>query len=628
MCGIAGLVGPRAYDAGLLTLMMERIAHRGPDGRGTWRDRNVALGHLRLKIIDLSENAAQPMVDPASGNILIFNGEIYNYIELRRQIGDRYRFRTESDTEVLLASYAVWGTACLKYLRGMFAFALWDARSEHMFLARDRYGIKPLYYRQTPDCFMFASEIKSLHQLPGLPDGLNAPRVMEFMCARQLDSTRETMFHGILQVPSAHYTLVGRDGGGPRFVKYWSLPPRGERQFQPQDSIAFLEKFRETVSLHLRSDVPLGALVSGGLDSSSIACLSRDLLGGGTLHTFSSVLETPNEENALIPYVQQRVKGIDHEIRLDGKSFLESLGQVIYHHDEPIADASMYAHHRLCQLAKQSGVTVLLSGNGGDEILGGYPSHVYAFLGSLLKSGAVWSLAQAARQYSMNRNEPCGLLWLRALQEALPVPVRRLHKHLEFWRATRHVDLGVSVRTLPFFYSIAQDPFTANFDNNLFHWTVPPFLHYEDRNSMAHGVEVRVPFLDHEFVEYTLQFSAASMVGGKTKRMLRNAMKGIVPDKVLEQRGKFGFAAPLDVFLSGPETEVLDRYVQLVELVPFIDREKAMQLARAYYRDGTTGRISIFWRTFSIAVWYEMFFVRRWRDSAANCDPWQRRISV
>ena len=622
MCGIAGIVGAPAQDE-RLSIMIRRMSHRGPDGRGTWRDDKVALGHLRLKIIDVSDNAAQPMIDPTSGNVLIFNGEIYNYLELKQQLGSKYRFRTSSDTETILAAYAEWGPECTSHLRGMFAFALWDAQRQRMFLARDRFGIKPLYYREAPGCFVFASEIKALHRLPGLSEGVNALKVMEFICARQLDTTAETMFQEIHQIPPSHYAWVGRDGRRSNFLRYWEVPRIGNKTFMREDRGSIREKLMETVSLHLRSDVSVGAFVSGGLDSSSLACIAGELLGRGKLHTFSSVLAQKTEENALIPHVQGKVGGIDHAIQLDGDSFLEDLPEVIYHHDEPLADGSMYAHFELCKLARHYGVPVLLSGNGGDEVFGGYATHIYAHLGSLLKSGAMGSLRKAVKRLASNRTESASSLWLRALHEALPISFRRFHKHLQFQKFVKHVDLGVSVRELPFYFSDAKDPFTANYVNNLCHWTVPPFLHYEDRNAMAFGVEVRVPMLDHKLVEHMAEYSPAALVGGMTKWTLRESMRGIVPAPILDQRGKYGFAAPLDVFLHRRPRETLDRYESLIRNVPFFDRRKAVEIAQNYYRAGlaSTPDGSIFWRTFSIAIWYERFFVQRWQDSEMPVDP-------
>ena len=366
MCGIFGLIGPSA-DHDVAATMLRRLRHRGPDGEGIWRRGDVSLGSARLKIIDLSDAAAQPMTDPATGRVLTFNGEIYNYRELARELSGAYDFRTRSDTEVILAAYARWGEDCVRHLRGMFALALWDPVRRAVFLARDRFGIKPLYVRSDPGAFLFASEIKAVVNLGRIDAGYNETMIASFLCSRLQDTGRQTMFAEVTQVLPSESVWVDESGVAAPAAKYWHLPPIGHETFDEAGASRMRDQVLESVSLHMRADVPLGCLVSGGLDSSAIACSVAHLTGGQPLHTFSSVLAHTNDENALIPDVERAVHAIPHHVALQGHGFLDTVRSLIRFQDEPIADASMYAHFELMRLAREAGVRVVLSGNGGDE---------------------------------------------------------------------------------------------------------------------------------------------------------------------------------------------------------------------------------------------------------------------
>lgn len=609
MCGITGIIGQN-FDHRHLGSMMRRIAHRGPDGQGHWTNGPISFGHLRLKIIDLSERAAQPMICPSTGNVLVFNGEIYNYRELRAELATQYSFQSDSDSEVLLASYTVWGIEFLQRLRGMFAFALYDALRQQILLARDRFGIKPLYYRQKSGAFLFSSEIKGLLGLPELTQSVNFEKVFGFIAHRHLDTDSETFFQEIKQLPQASFAWVNHRGEMSMPEEYWSLPEVGERPFEPKDRAVFREKLAESVRLHLRSDVPLASLVSGGLDSSSIACLAWEALGKDCdFQTFSSILEEKNEENALIELMQAHLQGaVHHGVVFDGSNFLEELPRITYHQDEPLADASMYAHWELCKLARQNGVKVMLSGNGGDEVLGGYASYIYALLGRLLKKGNWRLLAHYLFIFSRNRSESFAQLFLRAVQEALPFPLRERHKQSQSLLAEDLLNEAFSTKNYTFYPHHRPDPYAANLLNNFCSWTVPPFLHYEDRNSMAFGVEIRVPMLDHKFVEFVTAYRPEDLLKSRSKQALRESMRGLVPDAVLDQKLKFGFAAPLERFIAYTPTATHRCFREHVGNVPFLNQKLAGQLAKEVLINRRQNHFVYFWRVLSVAVWYNVFF--------------------
>ncbi|MCA0446049.1 MAG: asparagine synthase (glutamine-hydrolyzing) [Bacteroidetes bacterium] len=613
MCGIAGIAG-QVLNPSLLTGMMDKIAHRGPDGRAKWESvSGFQLGHLRLSIIDLSAEADQPMKCPVSGNVVVFNGEIYNYLELKKELSGFYPFKTSSDTEVMLAAYLKWGDAFLSHLRGMFAFALFDLSKNSLLLARDRFGIKPLYFRNENGYLLFGSEIKALLNVNGLSHSVNELKVLEFMCSRQLDCDDQTLFSEIRQLRPATWMKVNHKGEITGTGEYWTFPDQfGTRNLTPDVLEEFRSVMNETTDLHLRSDVPVGAFVSGGLDSSMVASLAaRRLPDGYPLNLYSSVLGTMNqhEENRLIPLVRDKIKnGINHDLLIDDQPFLDDLYSVVYHHDEPIGDGSMYAHYLLCRMARENGVKVLLSGSGGDEVFGGYPSHTYSFLGSLARKGHLATLGSVLNTYKTTRPESSRELVLRTLQEFSPVWLRKKQKISSFTDMVSHLKLKTPLSDQKYYYYNHSDPWMANYLNCFKSWTIPPFLHYEDRNSMAFGVETRVPILDHEVIKFAFSVSPQALVGIQSKGIIRQGMRGIVPEPVLDQKIKHGFPAPLHYFLTKNISKTRSEFESAVRDVPFLDEKECRKIADNYFESKNPDFLPIFWRTFSLGVWYQIFF--------------------
>jgi asparagine synthase (glutamine-hydrolysing) len=591
MCGIAGVVGPSAQLADV-DRMLDRTRHRGPDGRGVWSRPGIALGHLRLSIIDLSSGGAQPMIAADGRHTLVFNGEIYNYRELRAEIGDRYPFRTQSDTEVLLAAHVLWGEAAPQRLRGMFAYAVCDGSS--VLLARDRLGIKPLYWTSVGDAVAFCSEIKGLLSVGQSPPLIDGTRVHAYLAHRQLDAGNGTLFAGIQAVEAGTMVRIALDGRRAAPRRYWTFPDFGDAPFGAPEIAQLREQLNETVALHLRSDVPIGFFVSGGVDSSSVACLARQSLGPDyAMHLFSAV-ETPdirNEENRLIPLVQDAVRGQVHEFLLDGRGFLDDLPKVIEHHDEPLLDGSMYSHFALCRMARAAGLKVLLSGSGGDELFAGYSSHVTGLLASLLQQGRVIDWWRRC-----GRLAPQGSRWglaVRSAQELAPVGLR---EHYKQRHAARLLDglLATSQAEERFFRVKERDPFRSVFVANYRHWTVPPYLHYEDRNSMAFGLEARVPFYDHKLIEFVCRHRPEDFVQAQSKHLLREAVASVVPREVVYQKRKFGFAGAIG---------------KLLRELDFVDQARAAQLARKFFARQTSELESgLFWRLLCLGIWRQKFF--------------------
>lgn len=603
MCGIAGIVGKNRDDI-LVRTMTERIAHRGPDGLHYWEKNEFAFGHARLSIIDLSSAADQPMIDPSSGNVVIFNGEIFNYLELKEQLKGEYNFVTQSDTEVLLALYRNFGINMLLRIRGMFAFALYDDHLKKVFIARDRMGIKPLYYRNINGTFYFGSEIRTLTSFKGIQDSMNEFKVYEFLADARLDADESTMFNDVMHLPPASYMWIDQNGKSNHPQTYWDFPELGKRKFTKDESDELFEITNETIKIHMRSDVPVGTFLSGGLDSSTVTCFALNNMNKDSLHVFSAILPYFHPENSLIKEITHNDKRIIcNDLLLTGEQFFDDIPKVILQNESPILDGSMYTHYKLCELAKQNNVKVLLSGSGGDELFGGYESMVHAQHARLLHQGRFLKYLKDLLKFRKARiNNTYSNLFLRSVYETIPTSFRRIAKNLQLRIKYDHINIHPTVKH---YYHSHSDPFVTSLLNNYRSWTAPPFLHYEDRNSMNFGIEVRVPFFDHKLIEFIFQFNSHEIISGSSKSIMRNSYKNIVPEKILQQKGKYGFPSPLDHILKNNK-QGKEIFFDRLDKTPLLIPEKTRKMANEFY-DGK-GDLSSFWRTLSYMIWYQLHF--------------------
>jgi asparagine synthase (glutamine-hydrolysing) len=610
MCGIAGIIAAQ-IESVAINNMLGAMAHRGPDGSGVWNNEYCSLGHLRLSIIDLTENGSQPMHCKQSNNVIVFNGEIYNYIELRKELQEGYSFSTDSDTEVILAAYLKWGESFLCKLRGMFALALYDSKKRDFIIARDRVGIKPLYYNSTDSQFVFASEIKSiLAAIPHLKE-INYKSVLRFQTFRHLDTDSNTFFKDIRQLEPGSFMRVGQMGQIKKHENYWQFPDEcGMKSFDENAESEFKEKLIETVRIHLRSDVKVGSFLSGGLDSTTLAFIAdKEFSEKDEFELFSYLLsKQQTEENALIPSLQLQLKGISNNLYNEGENFFDIIDKVIFHHDEPLPDASMFIHFELCRLAKQRKVKVLLSGSGGDELLGGYQNATYSLFGKWLSNFQVGNYAKGIKEFQTSRYESRSNIILKSVQEILPFRWRELQKQSQLKEKSKYWSTNIDFSGIQFYYNHNNDPWIANYLNCYKSWTAPPYLHYEDRNSMAFGIEIRVPFYDHELIELTAKYNPADLISGISKNVLRKSMKGIVPAEVLQEKSKHGFPAPLSIYTKYNIKKSREYYLDNVKTVPFYDYKKLETLCENFLLKDRSEFLDDFWRTLSISIWYNKFF--------------------
>jgi asparagine synthase (glutamine-hydrolysing) len=571
MCGICGVVG-RA-DAQLVKSMLSRIAHRGPDDEAVYvaetsSGARAALGHRRLAIIDLSPAGREPMPD-ASGEIwLTFNGEIYNFKQLRRELEGRgHSFRSDTDAEVIIYAYREWGRDCLSRLNGMFAFAIWDARDESLLLARDRLGIKPLYYADTPAGFAFASEIKALLAVPGLARSVDAAALDQFMTFLWTPDP-VTLFRGIYKLPPAH-ALVYRDGQAEVF-EYWDLKFDEDRSRTEAEWVESLgEQVTRSVRAQMMADVPLGAFLSGGLDSSSIVALMSEAASPKvTTYTFGFTREDLRydileDDVKYARKVGERFKTDYHEQMLEPR-VMELLPKLVYHMDEPVADPAMITSYLICRAARER-LTVLLSGMGGDEVFAGYPRHlaaklanVYNLIPPLLARPIVASLpgARPGRFTALFRNTK-----KLARSAALPERERYLGFGTYFTESDKRGlysgDLASEARGFHA-YGAHEKYFERvkgeDFLNQMLYVDLKTFLPclnlaYTDKTSMASSVEVRVPLLDHELVEMAARIPARLKLKGLTRKyVLKRAAERWLPREIIHRK-KAGFSAPVRAWL-------------------------------------------------------------------------------
>ncbi len=617
MCGIAGIFvsgggEPPRED---VLAMARLLRHRGPDGEGSYFGTGIGFGHTRLAIIDLSAASDQPFADEATGLVLVFNGEVYNYIELRRELEARgHVFRSQGDTEVLLRAFAEWRTGAFERLNGMFACAIWDERRRELVLARDRFGEKPLYLARQGRELLFASEMKAILAVrPALREP-NLRAVYRYVARGDLDQDAESFFAGIESLPAGHYLVLDAEGRGtPR--RYWTPRAADVPRRRMEAVEAFRALFFDAVRLRLRSDVPVGSSLSGGIDSSSIVCTihaQKEALGLGRQHTFSARFSSPaHDEGRYIEPVARRCEVERHDVWVAPEQFEQEFGALQYHQEEPIASTSPLAQWLVMRLAREHATTVLLDGQGADELLGGYTQALGMFLAHWVRRGradrAARLLAGAWRQYGSVR-EPL----LFGVYYLLP-PRLRDGLAERYFRSGALLAREVHDRYAPA-HAATIAPFADRLRNELVRWQLttqlPEFLRYADRNSMAHGREVRLPFLDHRLVEFCFGLPPHWLLdGARTKAILRDAMEGIVPSAVLRRRDKLAYAPPQRAWAQGALRPWIERHLEAAARRRDVFDGDAVEAVRQAFAAG--GDDVLAWRVASTEAWFEAMVERR-----------------
>ncbi|ACS32503.1 asparagine synthase (glutamine-hydrolyzing) [Thermococcus gammatolerans] len=607
MCGINGFSWS---DEGLVREMNVAIRHRGPDDEGVYVDDNVSLGHVRLAIIDLSPKGHQPMRYEKNGHEvwIVYNGEVYNFMELREELEKKgYVFNSNTDTEVILAAYLEWGFDCVKKFNGMWAFAIYDKTKKLLFLSRDRFGIKPLYYYYDGQNLIFSSEIKAIlkHEIKREP---NDAVIFDFLYYNLLDHTEDTFFEGIKRLMPSHSAVFDIKTRELRIFKYYDLRKRLKKlKKAEEDPATFRKLFKKAVKRRLIADVPVGSCLSGGLDSSSIVCMMRELEKNLEIKTFSLIFPGFKlDESKYQESVMQKCSVKRYTTTFTAEDILRDLEDLIYTQEEPFSTLSIYGQYRVMKLANENGMKVLLDGQGSDEILAGYHYFFGYYYYELFRHLKWKQLIREIIYYRKNVGSFkalkyfIGLLLPRRIQEWILNHDTYLSR--EFIKRFKHrKDLRFKKKEL-------NDALVCAVMNNL-----PHLLRFEDKNSMRWSIETRVPFLDPELVEYALSTpSQAKIRNGITKYILRESLKGIVPDIILDRRDKIGFATPDNEIANHPE---IKKFIwNIINSESFKKRKywNWKKVHKVYYHHSTSKLGNIFigeliWKVVILELWLRVW---------------------
>lgn len=626
MCGIAGIVMRRrgeSPDGEAVRVMLDSLAHRGPDGDGIYGDGPTILGHKRLAIIDL-ESGRQPMSNEDGSIWITFNGEIYNYVELRRELARHHTFRTQSDTEVILHLYEELGERCLERLNGMFAFAIWDARQQRLFAARDRIGIKPFYWTLTADALAFASEPKAF-LAAGLLDAEPDPQGLEEYLTFQFCLGDRTLFQNIRKLQPGHYLSFrpARDSV-PSEVCYWTynyeLDFHHTEEYYREELVSTLQ---DAIRIQLRSDVPVGAHCSGGIDSSTVVSLAARQYPH-QLRTFTGAFrEGPQyDESGYARIVAGHARTEHHEVWPTATEFADVMPWLIYMMDEPAAGPGLFPQYCVSRLARQH-VKVVLGGQGGDELFGGYARYLVAYLEQALK-GAIFGTGNDPRYVvSWDSIEPSLSMlqqykpllqsfWKDGLFDAMDRRYFRLVSRIEDAESLISGDVwspASAARMFETYGQIFNDPSTKSYFNKMTNFDLktllPALLQVEDRTSMSVSLESRVPLLDHRIAELVTRMPPAMRFkGGDSKRIFREAVQPFIPEAVFSRRDKMGFPVPLSEWLRGPIRD-------FVHDVLLSDRARQRGIYRTSGVEQLLATEASFgrqlWGLLSLELWYRAF---------------------
>jgi asparagine synthase (glutamine-hydrolysing) len=638
MCGIAGQLSLYGNPLPNLThnlgVMSNLISHRGPDGFDQWESDNgqVGLAHRRLAVIDLSETASQPMLGP-NGTSITYNGEIYNHIEIRDALKYNWKFKTQSDTECVLAAYERYGPSCVDHLRGMFAFGLWDEKRRRLFCARDRFGIKPFYYTVVDGVFYFASEAKAL--LPFLPRiGTNEEAFAEYLTF-QYTVGEKTLFDGVHQLLPGHALLI--ENGELKIWRYWDVSYEIDYGHSAKYFHTKLrELLEESIKLHGRSHVPVGSYVSGGIDSSLIYRLAQENESASPLGFHGRFTDHPGYNES--PYAYSAAKHSDGELQcidITSDDFLNNIEDIIYHLDFPVAGPGSFPQYMVSKLAAQQ-VKVVMGGQGGDEIFGGYARYVVAYFEQCMKAAIDGHSGNGDYVVTLESIIPnLGLLreykplmkqfWSKGLFDPMDERYFRL--------VDRSTDMSEEIDWAALNNSHVFDSFTKIFNNpsNVkkeayfdkmthfdFKCLLPALLQVEDRMSMAHGLESRVPLLDHPLVEFAATVPAdIKFEGGNMKQLLKQVFAPEIPKEILNRRDKMGFPVPLKEWFGDELKEfAADNFNSLAtKNRPFINSKAVLN---SFQNDAPFSRKT--WGLLSLELWHQQFHdkTQEWRKQARH----------
>ena len=593
MCGITGIIYKnKNVEAAELEKMTEKIKHRGPDSSGIYMDKNVGFGHRRLSIIDVSDHSNQPFF--YKDLILIFNGAIYNYLEIKDElISHGYIFKTTSDTEVLLLAYDKWGVDCVKKFNGMWSFAIHDKKQNLVFCSRDRFGVKPFYYYADGDQFIFASEIKAVLEIKKVTT-VNTQIILQFIETNFTEHNNETFFEGIFKLPGSHSLVYDLKTNVFQIYKYYELEFNAEvSKLNLQDSInLFEEKFQESIKLRLRSDVKIGSALSGGLDSSYIVAISAkqfkvkkdfNAVTVGSLHK--------EEDEGDRARIISDCLGIENSIIYPDKNEFEKLiPQVIYSLEEPFGGLSVYMQTFLMKQAQKLGIKVLLDGQGADEVLLGYSNYTAAFLKNHGLKDNVKFLLNLRSHYDISifKGLLIYLYYSNFNVRKTYLKLRGLGLKSKYKKLIEYNHIRTLNNSYKNIFELQK--------NEIFWAQIPQLLRWEDMNSMAYGIETRLPYLDYKFVETCLSINNTFKIfTGWSKYTLRKNLQKHIPDEIAWNRKKIGFNPPIEEWW--PRSEEITNTINNSQIIKELFKDKFNYINDRDFE----------WKLYNIAIWEKLY---------------------
>ena len=646
MCGICGIfnINSQPINKEHLLKMGKLIHHRGPDDEGYLLvntdeniikhchaedtiieyktklpyvledfNANLGIGFRRLSIIDLSPAGHQPLTDVKNKCWIAFNGEIYNYIEIKNElINLGYSFSSETDTEVIINAYLEWGNDCVTRFNGMFAITLWDIEKQILFCARDRMGVKPFYYHFDGKQFVWASELKQFVKSGVIEPKVNYANIHNYLMMSRLNVDKNTFFEGIVELAPAHTLVISKKGI--EIKRYWDIDET-KKQYGLSDADyakGFEEIFADSVRLRLRSDVPLGIALSGGLDSSSIACIAGRFIQN-PIKTFSVYYEDDKKFDER-EYIHEVLKVGNFDpvyFTANQNVSFEELTRFFYYQDEPCMSASPFSAYKNNENIRKAGIIVALNGQGGDELLAGYHTYFKYYYLDLLKNLKLHKLYTEfnlyQKEFKMSNADILKLFSKIGLRVFLSDKFLKQYEYKEIANNRFYSNQLTTHKQPVELIQKYKEELSNNLYQTLVNTSIPHLLHWEDRNSMAHSIESRVPFLDYRLAEWVFSIpTEQKLKGAETKYVLRNAMKNILPEKVRTRMDKVGFATPTDLWTS----KILKNEInEVFSSTQFKQRGifNASQIEAAYHKSPSNFKPNEIWRILSMEMWFRIF---------------------
>lgn len=624
MCGIAGFLARKTdfdFDE-TLRAMTDELTHRGPDDSGFYTKKVfddtavIGLGHRRLSIIDLSSHSHQPMIDETVS--IVFNGEIYNHIELRSELqGLGQTFESSGDTEVVLKAYKVWGTDCFNHFNGMWSIVLFDQKNEKLILSRDRLGKKPLYYFIDSKKIVFASEIKSILLYPNIPKKPNFEKIYRYISTsyRYIDTDNTSYFEGIYLVPKGSYMVISEDLLVSEY-KYWTLQENminlcGKTEKELIDD--FRDLFIDSVKIRLRSDVPVGCMLSGGLDSTSVVCIAHKILKTPVM-AFSGITGEDKgvyDESEYIDEVVRNTGAVHKYIMPEPSDLFDTISEMLLYHDEPICTISWYALFLIAKQIKADNVPVVLNGHGGDELLGGYWYHYQYNFYDLLREGDLERLDHEQKAWLFNHDrkimEICSSMRnIESMEKGDKAEYLQYRNYSDVFcqdfidTHSNHITLDSSFKT----------SLSKRLHKELLHETVPTSLKAEDRNTMASSIESRSPMLDYRLAEFCFSLPNDYKIrDGIGKWILREAMKDILPEKIRTRKDKAGFIVPADRWFRTTNKKQIRELINSedTKILGIFDIGRLNDIFDEHV-SGSKNHQMFIWQLINLVLWYKKFF--------------------